>query len=308
MAISIPVRVVRLARIVALAVILGVGISELYFAVTAWTQSDAGAYWNAAMRLRNGQALYPVVANVEASDVYRYAPWLAWLTVPFTYLPVQVAGAIWSAILLAGSVLAVVPLARRGAWVPVAFFFPILVGISAYGNVHALLIAAMVLTVERPSGPLSVGVAASLKIFPILFAVTWLVRGQWRRAFAAVAVAAVLWAPALLLYDLHGYVTDAGQAGLFGNTLAWAVVAVGAALVGAGLARSRYRWLSAATAVVLAAPRFFIYDLTYLLVGAGAPGRPPHDSAKVGSAHARGTRKPAQRGASPVPGPRSPGA
>ena len=280
MAVSIPSRAVRLARIVALAVILGVGISELYFAVTAWTQTDAGAYWNAAMRLRAGEPLYPVVANVEASDVYRYAPWLAWLTVPFTYLPVHVAGAIWSAMLLGASAAAVAPLARRGAWVPVAFFFPILVGISAYGNVQALLVASLVWSIERPAGAVWVGVAASLKIFPILFAVTWLVRGQWQRTLAAAAVAAVLWAPALL-YDLRGYVTEAGQAGLFGNAPAWAVVAVGAALVAAGLARSRYRWLSAATAVVLAAPRFFIYDLTYLLVGADAPGGTPPASAQA---------------------------
>ena len=40
-----------------------------------------------------------VVGNVEASDVYRYAPWFAWLTVPFTYLPIWLAGAIWSLML-----------------------------------------------------------------------------------------------------------------------------------------------------------------------------------------------------------------
>lgn len=262
----------------ALAVILGVGISELYFAVTAWTQSDAGAYWNAAMRLRDGQPLYPVVANVEASDVYRYAPWLAWLTIPFTYLPVQVAGAIWSALLVAGSLLAVVPLARRGAWVPVAFFFPILVGISAYGNVQALVVASLVWSVQRPSGAVWVGIAASLKIFPIVFAVTYLVRGQWLRAAVAVVVAALLWAPALL-YDLSGYVTESGQAGLFGSTLVWSLVAAGAVLVAAWLARTRYGWLASATAVVLAAPRFFIYDLTYFLVGADATGGTPPDSA-----------------------------
>jgi Glycosyltransferase family 87 len=266
-------RAIRLARILALAVIIGVGISELYFAITGWTQNDAGAYWNAAMRLRDHQPLYPVVADVEASDVYRYAPWLAWLTVPFTYLPVQVAGAIWSVFLLAGSVLAVLPLARRGAWVPVAFFFPILVGISAYGNVQALLIASLVWSVDRRSGPVWVGVAASLKIFPILFAVTYLVRGQWLRALVAVVVGGLLWAPALL-YDLTGYVTEPGQAGLFGSTLVWSVVAVGAVLVTAWLARTRYGLLSAAGAVILTAPRFFIYDVTYLLAGADAGGTP----------------------------------
>src|SRR5438477_93983 len=147
-AVVLPPRVVRLARLVALAVIVGVGVSELWFAVSQWTMTDSAAYWNAAMRLREGAPLYPVVGNVEASDVYRYAPWFAWLTVPFTYLPIWLAGAIWSLILVAGSVAAVVPLARRGAWIQVAFFFPILIGISAYGNVQALLVASLVWTVE----------------------------------------------------------------------------------------------------------------------------------------------------------------
>jgi hypothetical protein len=262
-----PRRVVRLARVVILAVVIGLGISHAYFAVTGWTQTDATAYWTAALRLREGQPLYPIVTNVEASSVYRYAPWFAWLAVPFTYLPVQLAGAIWSAILIVASFLAVLPLAQRGAWIQVGFFLPILIGISAYGNVHALLVAVLVWTVQRPSGPVWIGVAASLKIFPILFALTYLGRGQWLRAAMAVIVAGLLWAPALL-YDLTGYVTDPGEAGLFGTTAVY--VAVGAlTIVGAvALARRRYAWLASALSVVLVGPRVFIYDVTYFLVGA----------------------------------------
>ena len=267
MAVVLPARVVRLARLVALAVIVGVGISELWFAVSQWTMTDSAAYWNAAMRLREGAPLYPVVGNVEASDVYRYAPWFAWLTVPFTYLPIWLAGAIWSLILVAGSFVAVVPLARRGAWIQVAFFFPILIGISAYGNVQALLVASLVWTVDRWSGPAWIGVAASLKIFPILFALTYLGRGQWLRALVAVAVAAILWAPALF-YDLRGYVTESGQAGLFDNSVVWVAVAAAAAAAAIALARSWVGWLASAAAVVLGAPRFFIYDVTYIQVGA----------------------------------------
>lgn len=263
----LPARVVRLARIVVLAVIVGVGVSELWFALSQWTMTDSAAYWNAAMRLREGAPLYPVVANVEASDVYRYAPWFAWLAVPFTYLPIWLAGAVWSLILVAASVAAVVPLARRGAWFQVAFFFPILVGISAYGNVQALLVASLVWTVDRWSGPAWIGVAASLKIFPILFALTYLGRGEWLRAFVAVAVGAILWAPALL-YNLRGYVTESGQAGLFSSTALWVVVAAVASAVALALARTRWGWIASATAVVLAAPRFFIYDVTYIAIGA----------------------------------------
>src|SRR5947208_6524475 len=250
---------------------VGVGVNYIYQAAHLWSLSDSTAYWNAAMRLREGMPLYPTVGNVEASDVYRYAPWFAWLTVPFTYLPKWLAGLIWSLILVAASVAAVVPLARRGAWIQVAFFFPILIGISAFGNVQALLIASLVWTVDRWSGPAWIGVAASLKIFPILFALTYLGRGQWVRALVPVAVAALLWAPALL-YDLRGYVTESGQAGLFGNTVVWAIVAAGVAAAAIALARTWVGWLASAAAVVLGGPRFFIYDVTYLQLGAPVDG------------------------------------
>jgi hypothetical protein len=257
----------RLARIVALAVIIGIGLFNVVEAVSHWALSDAAAYWHAALRLRDGQPLYPLLANVDASEVYRYAPWFAWLTVPFTYLQVQLAGAIWSAVLLAGSGLALVPLVRMRAWVAVAFFAPILVGISAVGNVHPLLIAPLVWTVERRSGPLWIGVAASLKIFPILFALVYLGRGQWKQALVAVAVTLLLWAPALL-YDLRGYATEAGQAAsLISLPILWAVV-VGAGIgVTLRMAPGRFGWLSAGVSVVLALPRLFVYDVTFLMVG-----------------------------------------
>ena len=82
----------RLPRTIALAVIIGIGIFNLYQAVIGWTLSDACAYWNAAIRLREGAELYPQLASVDASEVYRYAPWFAWLAVPGTFLPVQLAG------------------------------------------------------------------------------------------------------------------------------------------------------------------------------------------------------------------------
>jgi hypothetical protein len=248
-------------------VVLAIGIVNLYWAVTAWTLSDAAAYWQAALRLREGADLYPVLANVDASEVYRYAPWFAWLAVPFTFLPVQVAGGLWSAILLVASGAALVPLVRRQAWLAVAFFAPILLGISAVGNVQPLLIAPLVWGVERRSGPLWIALAASLKVFPILLVAVYLGRRQWRRAALAVALTAVLWAPALL-YDLRGYATDPGQAGsIVSVPWIWAVV------VGAGvgltlrIARGRFGWLAAATTLVLALPRLFVYDVTYLMVG-----------------------------------------
>jgi len=157
---------VRLARIVALAVIIGIGFNHVYWSVTDWHLQDMNAYWDAGLRLRMGEALYPPVADVLASEVYRYSPWFAWLWAPLTVMPREIVNVAWSLILLAASAAAVWPMARRKAWVGVAFFLPILIGISAGGNVHALLIAALVLGVERRSGPLWIGVAASLSCSP----------------------------------------------------------------------------------------------------------------------------------------------
>jgi len=266
---------VRVARTVALAVIIGIGIVNLYWAFSAWTLSDAAAYWNAALRLRDGQSLYPLLTNVDASEVYRYAPWFAWLTVPFTFLPVQAAGALWSAILLCASGLALVPLVRARAWLAVAFFAPILVGISAVGNVQSLIIAALVWGVERRSGPLWIGLAASLKIFPILLAAVYVGRRQWGRAIVTVLVAAVLWAPAFL-YDLRGYATDPGQAAsLISLPILWAVAVAAAVAATLWLARGRFGWLAATVSVVVALPRLFVYDATFLMVGEAAPRQPP---------------------------------
>ncbi len=265
----------RAARIVALAVVIAIGIFNLYQAVVGWGLSDASAYWQAGMRLRDGQDLYPALASVDASDVYRYAPWFAWLAVPWTYLPVPVASALWSVLLLAASGLALYPLARARAWLLVALFAPILVGISAVGNAHPLIVAGLVWGVDRRAGPLAVAAAASLKIFPLLFALVYAGRRQWGRFGLSVALTALLWAPALL-YDLSNYAVDAGQAAsLYAVPVLYFVVGglgVGATLA---LARTRFGWLAAATTVVLALPRLFVYDVTYLMVG--QPAIDPHN-------------------------------
>jgi hypothetical protein len=261
------VRLARLARIVTVAMVVGLGVGYVYWAAAAWHMPDAGAYWQAALRLREGGELYPAFSNVEASEIYRYAPWFAWLTVPFTVLPVHVAGAIWSAVLIAASTVAVWPLVRSRRWLVAAFFWPILIGISANGNVHALMIAALVLGVERRSGPLWIALAASLKAVPILLVMVYVGRRQWGRAALTLALTALLVTP-MLFHDLSGYTTDVGSAGLL---ISWPLVYV--ATIGAGmaltvwLARTRFAWLAAGTGVALALPRFFVYDVTLLLVG-----------------------------------------
>ena len=112
--------------------------------------------------------------------------------------------------------------------------------------------------------------AASLKIFPILFAAVYLGRREWSRAAIALAVAVGLWAPAFL-YDLRGYATDAGQAAsLFAVPALWGLVVVAGLVVTLRLAPGRFAWLAAGVDVVIALPRLFVYDVTFLMVGAAA--------------------------------------
>jgi len=267
--------VIRLSRVVARAIVIGISIGFLYWAVTDWSMADADAYWQAALRLRAGEALYPPVADVESSSVYRYAPWFAWATIPVTFLPLPVAGVMWSVVLVGASAAAVVPLARSGAWLPATLFGAILIGISANGNVHALLIAALVWGVERWSGPGWIAVAASLKAVPILYALVYVGRRQWGRAAVAAAFTVVLVAP-FLLYDLRNYVTSPGLAGILINVpVLYAVVVASAILLTVALARGPHGWLVASTTVALALPRFFVYDVTFLIPSVPARTSPP---------------------------------
>jgi hypothetical protein len=283
---ALPRRAVRLARVVALAVIIGIGVNHLYWSVTDWHLKDMNAYWEAGLRLSRGQTLFPPGVDIEASEVYRYSPWFAWLWVPLTAMPRGVVNVGWSAVLLAASFAAVWPLVQRRAWVAVAFFLPVLIGISAGGNVHALLIAALVLGVDRRSGPLWIAVAASLKLFPGLLVLTYLGRREWLRAAATAVLTAALLAP-FLFYDLSHYVTDAGGAALLWRyPVLYAVTVAAAAVAALWLAAGRWGWRASAFTVTMALPRFFLYDITYLMVG--APARQSRDDRAIQPAQPTG--------------------
>jgi hypothetical protein len=141
---------------------------------------------------------------------------------------------------------------------------------ASVGNVQPLLIAALVHGLERRSGPVWVGVVASLKAVPILYALFYVGRGEWLRAATAVIIAALLAAP-FLLYDLSRYPAGSGDAPspliamsplLFGAAVvALAGLTVWLARRGSGLDR----WAASVT-VLAALPRITLLDLPQLLV------------------------------------------
>ncbi len=244
------------------------------------------AYWNAAMRIRDGAELYPVLSDASRADVFRYAPWFARAWVPLTYLPKELVGVAWSVVLLAATWVALRPLMRGDltSLAALMLFGSFLVWAVTVGNVQPLLIAALVHGLERRSGPIWIGVVASLKAVPILYALVYLGRGEWRRAAVAVAVAAVLAAP-FLLYDLSNYPAGSGDApspliAIAPVAFAGAVVALGGLTLWLARRRSGFARLAASITVLSALPRITLLDLPQLLVGVPPAGSPRQSLAR----------------------------
>ena len=278
----------RAARLLAMAIALGWLAYTLTSWFLAWNPADASAYYQAAQRLASGHALYPPM-NPEAHEVYRYAPWFAVLWIPFTVFPEPAVAHVWSLLMLVASGLAVWPVVRLGT--PAAITLGALLGAflaetAMFGNAHPLVVALLVWTIRSRAAAAWVGVAASLKLVPILFVLPWLGRGDWRKPLVAVLSAAALFAP-MLLFDLSDYVTSPGT-GLLSlyavSPLLWLAVALGAAAVAGVLAlrRSRWVWLAVAVLMFLGPPRVTTSYLSFILVAVVAmihepePPRPAH--------------------------------
>jgi hypothetical protein len=275
---AIPPVVVRGARLLAVAIVIGWSVANIIQRVGAWSLSDMDAYWNAAMRLREGGPLYPAVTDPSAVDIYKYAPWFAWLWIPLTLLPKTVVGIGWSALLVGASLAAIAPLASPPSLTRLtaaALLGSLLLWSAASGNVQPMLVAALVHGIARRSGPVWIGLAASLKVFPLFYALVYVGRRAWGKAALAILVTAILWAPALL-YDLanfQGGVADSPNPALAISPLLYAAVvavAVGGVLVAA---RTKYAWLAGAAGLFAILPRVSLIDLTHLAVGVGVtPG------------------------------------
>lgn len=264
---------IRAARLLAIAVLIGWSISQIAFRVADWSLSDMDAYWNAAMRLRSGGLLFPDLRDPSAPDVYRYAPWFAALWVPLTHLPKTLISIGWSVTLIAAVAACLLPLLRSDLTsIAAAFFFSsFLIWGASVGNVQPLIVAGLMHTIDRRSGPIVVGVAASLKAVPILFLVLYIGRQEWSRAAVGLAVALGLSAT-FLFVDMAKYPADVGDAPspLFAVS---PVLMVGFAIALAALStyvakkRSPFDRLAAAGAALSALPRITLLDLPMLLVG-----------------------------------------
>ena len=175
-AISAPsLRLVRLSRTVVLAASIGWAAYVLTSWILLWNPADAGAYYDAAVRLTTGQPLY-LAMHPEAHEVYRYAPWFAYAWIPLTVLPRDLAMHLWSLAMLACSFVAIWPLLRRGTRAAVALaalLGAFLAETAMFGNVHPAVVALLVVAARSRWMPVAIGIATSIKLVPILFVLPW---------------------------------------------------------------------------------------------------------------------------------------
>lgn len=253
----------RYAILLAEAVVIGIAIFNVLLLLNVHPLSDMNAYWDAAQRLRDGLPLYPPLLDTQSAEVYRYAPWFAFAWVPITYLPYAVVGAAWIGVsLVAGAWI----LKRVGSLPAAVFLGPLLLQVALIGNVHVLLLAGLLWGLDRRSGPAWIAVAASLKGFPIVLALVYIGRREWGKLAVTLALSALLILP-ILAFDLSSYPLSDGGGLVHHYGLPWPWVPAMLAIATLVIARSRYGWLAAATALVFASPGAQPYHLTYPLLG-----------------------------------------
>jgi hypothetical protein len=271
--VSPPRVVVRGARLIVLAILIGIGISHIVFAIRDWPLHDMDVYLAAATRLRDGQPLY--VAGDVAVNSFWYAPWYAVLWIPLTYLPRIVVAIGWSTILILATAAVGVILARQGRWglVLAILVVPPLFAVSAGGNIQALMVLALLVGFERRWGPVAVAAAASMKFTPILLAAAYVARREWWKAGVSAVLAGVLVAPGLLMGITGASVQSNAAPSLLGISPGLYAAAIVAGLLVTILIPRRYSVVAAATTAVLALPRLFVYDTTLVVVGSAEPER-----------------------------------
>lgn len=269
----------RLARPIAIVVAALGAVLLIGAGFTPHVTPDADAYWHAAQRLREGLPLYDAASGDE-TQIYRYAPWFAYAWVPLTLLSQANAYLLWRAILLLAAAASVWPMLRHPT--PASLTLALLMGSLLVsnlpaGNVTTLMVGGLVLGLRTRAGPVVVGLAASLKVFPLLLVAGFVAERRWRAAAIATVIAGVLWLH-VLAFGLDSYPTSVNGGSFYvgGTSLyaispaVWVAVAavVLATLTALAARRSPWTWLASGAAIPAIVPRVWLPDAAYLLPAA----------------------------------------
>jgi hypothetical protein len=277
----------RVQFVLIAASILGliIGLDTLILHLTTDPLADVHAYYDAGARLNAGLPLYSQPAGTDDADFYRYPPLLAIAFRPLALLPFQTAAVIWEAfliVLFAGTIVRC-GVRNRWTWIVLGWLAAPFAWSLAVGQAQVAVTFLVAL-----GAPWSVAVAGNLKILPVIVALFWVGRRDWRAVGLFVASMVVL---AIVQFALEPAATiaflgfsDLGQVGNVENRslyalspLLWGVFVV--ALLGLALryAPTRVGWVLAVSASVLVSPRLLMYQLSTLQSAV----RPPDEPASV---------------------------
>ncbi len=255
------------------------GLDMLVFHLTTDPLNDVQAYYLAATRLNAGSELYPPGLDVNGPHYYFYPPLFAIAFRPLALLPYPVAACVWELFVLVAlaTTLWRLGVRRPATWFAVAVLARPIAWTVAIGQAQAVVTLLLAF-----GSPLSVALAANLKLFPALVALWWVGRRDWRslRRFVGWSVALgllqVVLAPTATLDFLR--TTGLSQVGDVVNVspyalspVLWATLVVMGIGVELRYARTSWGWSLAVVVAALASPRLLTYMLSSLLASLRTP-------------------------------------
>jgi hypothetical protein len=167
---------------------------------------DFRVYYHGAADVFNGtRPVYGVKSGIGWPMHYRYPPLFLFFAWPFTLLPIPIASAVWGVLRLTAILLLIRALWKRlgpassiAAWlVPLLLAGPYVIEDLRYGNAQtftfALAGAALLLVSSAPLlAAFALGLAISIKVWPLYFVPYLVARREWKVAGGALAFTAAL--------------------------------------------------------------------------------------------------------------------
>ena len=231
-------RVLKTGSILTVIGICGLwALANIVLVTAQWEFDDIHAYLGASQRLLDEAPLYVVTQDV--TNTYFYAPWFAFAWAPFASLPLIDVEVVWAAILLIAAVAAILPFRHSLAGLALALLLgALLYRTTGWGNVQPLVVAALVYATPTRAGPWIVGVAASLKPWPILAVLVYAWRREWRAVAVSLGVATLLWLP-IFFFNWNDYPAGARPPNIYDASFLLAVPGLLAPRDAAGRTRAR---------------------------------------------------------------------
>jgi hypothetical protein len=287
----------RLAWGVLIGLYLALGLAgAVYLAGTTVIGQDLATYQRAGELLWSGEDPYSGQSDLGQENQYRYPPLLAmvipilgWPPLWYGLLAVATAATIWLWYRTAGLPGLLVPALLIGAWGQ-----QLLNGNSQAIVVWLLAITPLAIRVGNSPmassavGPVALAVATMLKIHPVIGLVWFAGRRDWRAIGLYGAACAVLlliqlpWLGDFIDYYLNDPAAAETIPGMSLRAIHPAVWVVGFLVVLAlawRYAGTRYGWLLAIVAQLVALPRVLLVNLALLLAAPLPPRRPREGSA-----------------------------